>query len=91
LSTGLPFGGDEIAKTSNANGDVGSLTAGGGVMLGIGAMWTPLWLSQKRYGRANDSFAGDILGSFALSTHTIESTKFDATSFGISMGFHLNL
>ena len=46
MSTGLPFGGDEIAKTSNANGDVGSLTAGGGVMLGIGAMWTPLWLSQ---------------------------------------------
>ena len=43
------------------------------------------------YGRTNDSFAWDLLGFFALSTHTLGETKFDATGFGLSLGCHLNL
>jgi hypothetical protein len=43
------------------------------------------------YKRSNDSFAWDVMGFFALTSHTIGTAKINADSFGLTMGFHLNL
>ena len=43
------------------------------------------------YKRSNDAFAWDVMGFFALTNHMIGATKINANSFGLTMGFHLNL
>ena len=43
------------------------------------------------YKRTNDVFAWDVMGFFALTNHVIGTSKINANSVGLTMGFHLNL
>jgi hypothetical protein len=43
LFTGFAFGGSDFVKASSSNGNDQTLSAGQGLVLGVGAMMTPLW------------------------------------------------
>jgi hypothetical protein len=62
LALGGAFGGEDFVKASYSNGDETSLSSGAGLILGVGAMLTPLW-------------AGDVAG-FGLSANA--SLKHDS-------------
>ncbi len=67
LELGGFFGGTALANTYDQNGNtVATLRGGGGVVLGVGGMWTPLW-------------AGDAAG-FGLSA--VLSLKYQTISAG---------
>jgi len=46
LMLGGAFGGEEFVKASNGNGDQQGLSSGGGVLIGIGGMLTPVWAAD---------------------------------------------
>jgi len=47
LFFGFAFGGDDFVTASNGSGERMSLTAGGGVILGVNGMVTPLWVADS--------------------------------------------
>jgi len=49
LTMGFAFGGEDFVQATDSNGGSQSLSSGSGVLLGVGAMLTPLW-------------AGDVAG-----------------------------
>lgn len=64
VTTGIAFGGEDFVQATDSNGGSDSLSSGSGVILGIGAMVTPLW-------------AGDVAG-FGLGADA--SIKYDHLS-----------
>lgn len=46
LFFGLALGGEDFASASSSNGSNSSVSSGGGVILGVGGMVTPLWVSS---------------------------------------------
>jgi hypothetical protein len=46
LVFGGAFGGEDFVKATNSQGDTESLSSGSGVIVGVGAMLTPLWVAE---------------------------------------------
>jgi len=44
---GLGFGGEDFVSATDSNGNTDTLSAGTGGMLGIGLMFTPLWIAES--------------------------------------------
>jgi hypothetical protein len=73
LEFGLGGGGDDLVKVSLSDGSTQTLSAGDGVALSLGLMWTPLWL-------------GDALGVGVSGTFGYKGWSVGASNGDISIG-----
>ncbi len=75
LALGFAGGGDNLVTAQFSNGDSGTLTAGGGVYLAIGATVTPLWIGNT----VGLGLGGDIgwkYDSLSASNGSVDISRF---------------
>ena len=75
LALGLAGGGDNLVTAQFSNGDSGTLTAGGGVYLAMGATLTPLWIGNA----VGLGLGGDIgwkYDSLSASNGSVDISRF---------------
>jgi hypothetical protein len=75
LALGLAGGGDNLVTAQFSNGDSGTLTAGGGVYLAVGATVTPLWIGNA----VGLGLGGDIgwkYDSLSASNGSVDMSRF---------------